>query len=341
MRATRIAPLLLVITWLTACGSDPLDVDTSSVTIDPVKVQRLDEKFFLLDSSDPVQGMSDMRKEFGVMPDCYLNNIICFASPDSVDCYNALTDFIHSYDMRGVWEACTTKFTDGFGFLEEDVTGAYTYFKAHFPDRELPKGVFITMNGFHYNYFSCSGYYGIGMEFFLGKDNLYYDALEWPMYKRRTLSQEYMSAGFVRSWMMNEFPFTSEKNDVINRIVYEGQIMYLQHALLRNAPDSIITGYTQAQLDWCEVNEADMWAKMIENSTVYSENEEDLNHMTVDAPFTPGFPRESPGRAGCWIGYRIVQAYMELFPETTLEELMAMNDGQTLLTQSKYKPTFE
>ena len=149
-----------------------------------------------------------------------------------------------------------------------------------------------------------------------------------------------MSAGFVRAWMMNEFPYNSEKNDVLNRIVYEGKIMYLQRALLRNTPDSVITGFSQAQLEWCELSEADMWARMIEDNTVYSEDEEDLNHMTMDAPFTAGFPKESPGRAGTWIGLRIVQAYMEHFPETTLQELMEMNDGQLLLTQSKYKPSF-
>jgi uncharacterized protein YjaZ len=127
---------------------------------------------------------------------------------------------------------------------------------------------------------------------------------------------------------------------VINRIVYEGKILYLQKALLRQTPDSVLTGYTQAQLDWCEVNEAEMWAKMIEDQLVYSESEDDLNHMTMDAPFTPGFPRESPGRAGVWVGYRIVQSYMEQYPSTTFEQLMELNDGQSFLTRSKYKPKF-
>jgi uncharacterized protein YjaZ len=178
------------------------------------------------------------------------------------------------------------------------------------------------------------------MDWFLGQDNVFYDGLQWPMYQRRKLEPQYMSAGFVRSWMMTEFPYASEKNDVINRIVYEGKILYLQKALLRQTPDSVLTGYTQAQLDWCEVNEAEMWAKMIEDQLVYSESEDDLNHMTMDAPFTPGFPRESPGRAGVWVGYRIVQSYMEQYPSTTLEQLMELNDGQSFLTRSKYKPKF-
>jgi hypothetical protein len=341
MRAVRILPFFFfLLIFNISCGSDPLDIDTSSVTVDPVKVQRIDEDFYKLDTSKLVAGVAGIRTKYGIMTDCFLNNVICFASPDSSECYYTLSQFLTDHTLHGAWDMANEKYKDGFAFLESDLTGAYTYFSAHFPERKLPKGVFIVFSGFNYNYISCDGYYAIGMDYFLGQDNLYYQGLQWPMYKRRTLEPGYMAAGFVRAWMMNEFPFASGKMDVLNRIVYEGKIMYLQQALLRETPDSIITGFTQAQLDWCEASEADVWAKMIEESVVYSENEEDLNHMTMDAPFTAGFPKESPGRVGTWIGLRIVQTYMDRFPETTLEELMAMNDAQLLLTQSKYKPSF-
>lgn len=341
IKATRILPIyFFIFILLASCGSDPLDIDTSAVNVDPVKVQRLDEDFFRLDTANLVKGISDIRTKYGVITDCFLNNVICYSSPDSVECFYTLGQFLMDHTMRGGWEIANEKFANGFGFLEEDLTSAYTYFKAHFPDRQLPENVFIVFSGFNYNYIACDGNYAIGMDYFLGKDNIYYQGLNWPMYQRRKFEPEYMSAGFVRAWMMNEFPFNSEKNDVINRIVYEGKIIYLQHALLRNTHDTLITGFSQAQLDWCVLNEADIWAKMIEDQTVYSENEEDLNHMTMDAPFTPGFPKESPGRAGTWLGYRIVQTYMERFPETSLEELMELNDGQTILTSSRYKPEF-
>lgn len=341
IKATRILPIFFfILIFNTSCGSDPLDVDTSSVTIDPVKVQRVDEDFFKLDTSKLVTGIADIRKKYGTITDCFLNNVICFASPDSSECYYTLGQFLADHTMRGAWEMANEKYKDGFAFLEDDLTSAYTYFKFHFPDRKLPKGVFIVFSGFNYNYIACDGNYAIGVDWFLGKDNIYYQGLNWPMYQRRKLEPAYMAPGFVKAWMMNEFPFSSEKNDVINRIVYEGKIMYLQRALLRETNDSLITGFSVAQLEWCELNEAEVWAKMIADGTVYSENEEDINHMTFDAPFTAGFAKESPGRVGTWIGLRIVQTYMERFPETSLEELMEMNDGQLLLTQSKYKPEF-
>ena len=54
-----------------------------------------------------------------------------------------------------------------------------------------------------------------------------------------------------------------------------------------------------------------------------------------DGPFTPGFPRESPGHVGEWIGWRMVQAYLEDNPATSWPDLLTV-DPRTVL--KSYKP---
>ena len=49
-------------------------------------------------------------------------------------------------------------------------------------------------------------------------------------------------------------------------------------------------------------------------------------------------PTEAPGRTGDYIGWQIIRAYMKRYPETTLSDLIKMNDSQTILEKSKYKP---
>ena len=49
-------------------------------------------------------------------------------------------------------------------------------------------------------------------------------------------------------------------------------------------------------------------------------------------------PSNSPGKVGAWLGWQIVKAYMKENPNTTLKELIAIKDGQKILTGSKYKP---
>jgi len=47
---------------------------------------------------------------------------------------------------------------------------------------------------------------------------------------------------------------------------------------------------------------------------------------------------ESPGEVGNWMGWQIVKSYMNRHPETTLQELVALDDMQEILSKSRYKP---
>lgn len=329
---------------LPSCKNDPLDVDVSTISVPEVKIHRFDKAFFSIDTTQMSESLEHLRVEYGDFADGYINNIICRNAPDSMGCDYAIRDFLYNraIGMRDVYSECNKVFPGDFSELENELTDAYKHFSYYFPGKKLPNTVNATMTGFNYNIFNVQGDYGISLEFYLGKDNSYYDALPdlWPNYRRRISSKEYIAVNFVKAWMMNEFPYNPPTNDLINKMVYEGKLLYLQKALLRNTPDSIITGYSQVKLDWAIENEAKMWATMIEQKKIYSDNGEDLNHFTEDGSFTPGLPKESPGKAGNWLGLRIVEAFMIKNPTTTLEQLMNIQDGAALLNRSKYKPKF-
>lgn len=114
--------------------------------------------------------------------------------------------------------------------------------------------------------------------------------------------------------------------------------MYLTKRMLPNQPDSLIFGYTPQQYKWCQRNENNIWTYLIENKLLFTTNLLDINKMINDAPFTSGFSRESPGRTAVWIGYRIVEQFMERNQEYTLDDLMKVNDYQYILNKAKYKP---
>jgi len=49
-------------------------------------------------------------------------------------------------------------------------------------------------------------------------------------------------------------------------------------------------------------------------------------------------PKESPGRISYWMGWNIVEAYMNKNKNTTIEQLMENTNPQEVLRQSGYKP---
>jgi hypothetical protein len=121
-------------------------------------------------------------------------------------------------------------------------------------------------------------------------------------------------------------------------MIHQGKLMFFVDALLPEMQDSLKIGYTAKQIDWCERNEAQMWSQLIEYKMLYSNKRMDIIRYINNSPTTSGFPLESPGRTGVWIGWQIVRQYMEKFPETTLGDLMKNVDYQQILNDSKYFP---
>lgn len=335
-RLFALLSFLFVLTMV-SCSSDPLDVDVSKIELPELQITRFDSVLAQADTNDVAGLRAKLRKEYGGFSDAFFQNVICNGYPDSLMCDAELRRVLNDKDLRELRKECLSRFTD-LSATEKELTQAFRYFRYHFPKRPLPKKVCAITTNFNFSFVHTDGVYGISLDYFLGTNSKWYDAIQQPMFKRVRYNAEYIPAGFVRGWLLTEFPYNSEKNDVLNRIIYEGKLLYVSRALLRDTPDSVLTGYSQRQLNWCEASEGSIWAAMIEEKLIYSETEDDLNHMTAEAPFTAGFPRESPGAVGRWTGWRIVQAYMERNPQTTLEQLMAISDAQVILNKSKYKP---
>jgi hypothetical protein len=60
--------------------------------------------------------------------------------------------------------------------------------------------------------------------------------------------------------------------------------------------------------------------------------------MISDGPFTTLFANNSAPRAGAFLGWKIVNRFMEKNPDVSIQELMKNNDYQGILNAASYKP---
>ena len=121
-------------------------------------------------------------------------------------------------------------------------------------------------------------------------------------------------------------------------MLYKGKLLYFTKSMLPDEPDTLITGFTAEELEWCINNEENLWNYLIDKKLLYSTDYMTINKMVNPAPFTSGFSRKSPGRAVNWLGWKIIEAYMDKNSRATLPLLMQNNQYQQILTQSKYHP---
>src|ERR1041385_311476 len=186
-----------------SCHSNPLDVDVSSISVPQVKIVHYEKEFFGIDTTQMTNSLKKLHDKFGDFSDGFISNIICRQERDSLGCDYAIRDFLLDKDMRDVKEECDKIIpADYYPQLENEISDAYKHFQYYFPGRKLPKAVYTDMSGFQNNIVNVNGYYGISLEFYLGENNIFYDALKdlWPAYRRRVSTKEYITSNFVKAW---------------------------------------------------------------------------------------------------------------------------------------------
>ena len=320
---------------LSACHHDRLDIDVSDVPVEPVVIGRFDRDLFALNADNIVQQLPELQKKYPGFADLYIRNILCPKGVNDSACIPEIVRFVADKDMRAAYEACQSAFPDMSG-TEARLTDVLRHYKYYNPQAKLPAAAAM-MSGFNFA-IATADTFGIGLDMYLGYNNSFYDMLQFPNYKRVNMRKEYIASDLVHAWMAKIFPNTSKSGTLLDKMIYEGKLLYLTDALMPDEQDSIKIGFSKKQLDWCIGNENNMWGYIIKNKFLYSNDITTVTKFTGEGPFTTGFVKESPGRTGVWIGWRIVRKYMDENQKVTLEQLMREADAQKILADSKYKP---
>jgi hypothetical protein len=121
-------------------------------------------------------------------------------------------------------------------------------------------------------------------------------------------------------------------------MVSGGRILYFLEKILPEENDTIISGYSGSQLEWCRKNEKEIWAFFISNNLLFTSDPNLLMKYVSDGPTTNGFPKEAPGNLGQFTGWQIVRTYMEKNKNITLRQLMEEKDMMKIFNKSMYKP---
>jgi hypothetical protein len=106
--------------------------------------------------------------------------------------------------------------------------------------------------------------------------------------------------------------------------------------LMPESPDSLKTGYSQKQLNWCKANEGLIWNYFLQGD-LFTIDPDIIKNYLGEAPNTQGMPDVSPGNIGQWVGWQIVKKYETDNPSISPEQLMN-TDARKIFEETKYKP---
>jgi len=343
----KISLLFLIPIILFSC-KNKTGPDVSNVEVD-IETVRFEKEFFSIDTNN---AGTSLQKLYDAHPGFFrdFTQHILGIPPitdSGAQTISAIKQFLHDY--RPVYDSVMKAFPS-FNKEEEDIRNGLRYVKYYFPKYQLPSSI-ITFIGPMDAYFQGStGGYGdaitseglaIGLQLHLGKNFSMYNSEMglslFPSYISRKFSREYIPVNAIKNIIDDMFPDQSSDKTLIEQIVEKGKRIYLARKLMPNTHDTLIIGYTLPQLEGCRKNEGLIWQYFVKNGLVFNNDPSLIKNYVGDSPNTPEFGEGAPGNIGLYVGWQIVNAFMEKNENMPLAEMMAI-DARKLFEESKYRP---
>ena len=328
----KIVFVLLISIVLFSCeeNTNKFIVDDSKLPEIQVNVKRYGKAIFEIDTSKMVEGLKSIKPDYPLFLDANL---------DDTSNVNQIKRFISDTALIRIYNKTDEVFPDN-KYLNENLSSLFNYMKYHFPQISLPEYVYTYVSGLQFEspVFIQDSIMIIGLDLYLGGDFNPYYSLGLPKYKISCMRPEILDIDVAKQFYNQYLMRRTIQNTLLDRMISAGKLMYYLDMVLPYSADSLKICYTSDQLEWCDDNEENIWAFLIDNELLFSTDYKSQSKLMVDGPFTTGFSKRSPARIGVWLGWQIVRDYMENNPQTDIKELLNISDSQTLLHDSGYKP---
>lgn len=337
----------LSIILITSCQSN--EKSTLSPQVDRVldlTYQYLYKDLFKNPRIDSLQ-LNQLHREYDDFWPIYVEHILHFGSSKDPAQILYLNNFIQAPEVTTLNQKTSEHFSQTSTY-EEKLNLAFSKYKILWNDKlPIPQIIFYP-SGFTYHQGHISPRkvvvttktLGISLDMYLGNEEPVYKEYGFPLYFRETMSHEYLVSDALRAWTYTEFDslFTMKPGtQFIDLLLNHGKLLYFLSSIQENGFDTYVIGFPKNKFDWCVENEKQMWAQLIKDNLLFSNDPSKIEPYFTEGPFTSGFPKESPAKAVLYIAYKIVEKYHAQNTALSAWELLRTNNKQ-LFKHSNYKP---
>lgn len=337
-------PFLSVAVFLgTGCEKDVRKdlPDVSHISID-VNFRHFDRDLFSLDTTRMEEALASLEAAYPEFSRIYFDYILRSRNPAISPGQHA--DFIKGFigypEVRQLYDTCQLALGD-WETIAGQFEDAFTYLKYYFPDISTPDVTTFISEYSMANFIYKEQSLAVGLDFFLGSDYPYQELNPGNPAFSRYLTRSFNADHLVSKTLLplvEDLTGEAPGEKMLDIMVHNGKRLYLLDALLPLTPDSVKLEISQAQVEWLEGNEFQMWAFFLQEDLLYSADWQKIRKYVDYSPNAPGMPEEAPGRTANWMGWQIVKKYMSRYPETSMQQLIDLTDAQEILNKSRYKP---
>lgn len=179
----------------------------------------------------------------------------------------------------------------------------------------------------------------IGLNHYLGEN--YEGYKSFPEYVRLQKDISRMPYDVISSSLSYRYPFKTEgKALAINKMLYEGALLYVLSEVFEDTSVYDILGYDSEQTNWVEENEGRIWNEIVLNEFLFSSDDLVINKLCEPSPAGLIINENCPAMPGRYIGYKIVKSYLNNNVDVEMRDLLQPQfyTDENALLKSKYSP---
>lgn len=297
-----------------------------------VQINRYEKALFSLDTAHLETSLKALSTQYPAM----LIDEEAWKDPQML---NQLKGYITDPIIREIYADVLRVFPD-LKDVEAELTQAMGYYLTYFPEDSVPH-FYSLVPGLNTEMPTIYGYGNdifIHLDMYLGKNYKYYAQIGMPNFVSQRCDKKYIATEcFSKALVYRCLPQKSPVS-LLDNMIFEGKRLYFTEMMFPDKAEMEVMEYTPEKYDWAVTNQGKVWSYIIEKDLLFSKQNEVIRQFVDDTPFTKPFTNSSPGRMGAFIGWKIVQAYMENNPKVSLWEMMEDADSQSILNKSGYKP---
>lgn len=181
----------------------------------------------------------------------------------------------------------------------------------------------------------------IGLHRYLGEDYEFYTypGVNVYQYQLHRMEPEYIPVTFVEFFYEKHFrDYSKDENTLLFNMIEEGKKYYFMQQVLPETPAYMIMGFKQEEWELSEKFEFFVWQTLIENELLYTNSLEEIKWYVGEGPNSRRMDDRLPGNIGSFIGWKIVEAYIENQKERPgLDEIVELSPNELFLG-ARYDP---